>query len=53
VTLRLLLPPGEERAEERRVFGPTRKPLSQTLFPFVPHGQREKIGVSPQQRTSQ
>jgi hypothetical protein len=36
----------EERAGERRVVGPTRIPLSPTLSPFVPHGEREKIGVS-------
>jgi hypothetical protein len=44
-----LLPPREERVGERRVVGPNRKPLSPTLSPFVPHGEREKIGVSPQQ----
>src|SRR5216117_4041150 len=44
-----LLPPREERAGERRVVCPTRKPLSPTLSPFVPHGEREKIGLSPQQ----
>jgi len=39
----------EERAGERRIVGPTRKPLSPTLSPFVPHGEREKIGVAPQE----
>jgi len=33
---------------ERKVVSPTRKPLSPTLSPFVPHGEREKIGVCPQ-----
>jgi len=42
----LLLPPREERAGERRVDGQTRKPLSLTLSPFVPHGEREKISVA-------
>src|SRR5438874_2499622 len=44
-----LLPSREERAGERRAVRPTRKPLSPTLSPFVPHGEREKIGVAPQQ----
>src|SRR5438552_1719141 len=50
VTIRRLplLPPREERAGERRANGTTRKPLS----PFVPHGEREKIGVTLQQPNS-
>jgi hypothetical protein len=43
-----LLPPREERAGERRAVGPNRKPLSPTLSPFVPHGEKEKLGLAEQ-----
>jgi hypothetical protein len=39
-----ILPPREERAGERRVVFP-RFPLSPTLSPLVPRGEREKICV--------
>src|SRR5438477_11150441 len=44
-----LFPPREERAGERRVVCSNRNPLSPTLSPFVPHGEREKTGFSSQQ----
>jgi hypothetical protein len=49
VTIRTLplLPEREERAGERRIVDPDPSPLSPTLSPFVPHGEREKIGFSP------